>query len=469
LWVLSQSTRMAIPGNLRCEVMDMEGFQVDLASSWKMAMVLSLLAEIVLFCNRDARCDSLFKAADVFEKGRKLSSQFGMKPVTNLIFVQVDEGMEEDERTVILEKLKSMVPGIEIQTFDLPQLRNKNKKDHEFITFHDEMKEAVGSLIGKFKFKNTDAVAAKARSVANLLDAFNEGDFLKLADMSSEFLKLDCERLFKSHLAIYRNLQIQRALTLKLPTVDTTLEEFAGKFDPFEPDLTLSNFYVQGKSDEFIKEFLEKQEKVDVLGFYHPFWMDRVQDLRAELERNSKIMSQKERDFQNEVKIVIEEAKERLQRYKATLKFNQKIEGDGSKFLRSKEVDAKGKKMNALADYTSYFLLVSQENEALKSMWTAQIEKAKWISPCQAQGKMVCINGHKVRRADNIQCDKKVKNEHGEELVCGGFWYWVDGPENYSMCNGPYCKTIKFMDPGLKCANCGNDLLCKVRPSDFYP
>jgi hypothetical protein len=40
-------------------------------------------------------------------------------------------------------------------------------------------------------------VASKARSVANLLDAFNEGDFLKVADMSSELLKTDCERLFK--------------------------------------------------------------------------------------------------------------------------------------------------------------------------------------------------------------------------------------------------------------------------------
>lgn len=80
---------MALPGNMRWEVMDMEGFQVDLPSSWKMAMVLSLLAEIVLFCNRDARCDNLFKAATVFEKGRELSTKFGMKPVTKQIFVQV--------------------------------------------------------------------------------------------------------------------------------------------------------------------------------------------------------------------------------------------------------------------------------------------------------------------------------------------------------------------------------------------
>jgi hypothetical protein len=89
LWVISSQIRMQLKGNMRWEVMDMEGFQVDMASSWKMAMVMSLLAEIVIFCNRDARCDNLFKAANVFQKGRELSTKFGMKPVTKQIFVQV--------------------------------------------------------------------------------------------------------------------------------------------------------------------------------------------------------------------------------------------------------------------------------------------------------------------------------------------------------------------------------------------
>jgi hypothetical protein len=44
---------------------------------------------VVIFCNRDARYDALFKAAEVFQKGRDLSGQFGMRPVTKQIFVQV--------------------------------------------------------------------------------------------------------------------------------------------------------------------------------------------------------------------------------------------------------------------------------------------------------------------------------------------------------------------------------------------
>lgn len=65
------------------------------------------------------------------------------------------------------------------------------------MTFNEEVLDAVKDIVKQFKFSGGDAVASKARSVANLLDAFNEGDFLKVADMSSELLKTDCERLFK--------------------------------------------------------------------------------------------------------------------------------------------------------------------------------------------------------------------------------------------------------------------------------
>jgi hypothetical protein len=47
------------------------------------------LLEICIFCNRDARCDNIFKAATVFERGRRLAAQLGIVPITKQIFVQV--------------------------------------------------------------------------------------------------------------------------------------------------------------------------------------------------------------------------------------------------------------------------------------------------------------------------------------------------------------------------------------------
>ena len=39
----------------------------------------------------------------------------------------------------MLEKIKEMIPNVEVIPFEIPQLRNKNKKNHEFITFNDEI------------------------------------------------------------------------------------------------------------------------------------------------------------------------------------------------------------------------------------------------------------------------------------------------------------------------------------------
>lgn len=74
-------------------------------------------------------------------------------------------------------------------------------------------------------------------------------------------------------------------------------------------------------------------------------YLDKVQDLQVQKEREAKITNQAEREFMNETNEIIEVAKASLLKYIGTLKFNQKIEGDGSKFLKTKEHDAKGKKL----------------------------------------------------------------------------------------------------------------------------
>lgn len=44
LWLLSKDARKNLPADINWECVDMEGFQVDLMSSWKMAMVLCVLS-----------------------------------------------------------------------------------------------------------------------------------------------------------------------------------------------------------------------------------------------------------------------------------------------------------------------------------------------------------------------------------------------------------------------------------------
>lgn len=89
--------------------------------------------------------------------------------------------------------------------------------------------------------------------------------------MSSELLKTDCERIFKAQLAIYKNQQIQRALTLPLKDLDTSFENWMGAVPPFTCDFTQSNFFVVGRSEEVIEKIFDelmKAEKVDPAEYY---------------------------------------------------------------------------------------------------------------------------------------------------------------------------------------------------------
>lgn len=57
----------------------------------------------------------------------------------NFLIEKVEEGIEDELKSDVLEKIKEMIPNVEVITFEIPQLRNKNKKNHEFITFHEEI------------------------------------------------------------------------------------------------------------------------------------------------------------------------------------------------------------------------------------------------------------------------------------------------------------------------------------------
>lgn len=69
-------------------------------------------------------------------------------------------------------------------------------------------------------------------------------------------------------------------------------------------------------------------------------------------------------------------------------------------------------------------------------MWDAQINRSKWICPVSAQGKLKCKNGHKINE-DIVFCKSQLdKPDAKGKLVCGGTWYWVDGPLRWAICRG---------------------------------
>lgn len=95
-----------------------------------MVMILSILAEVVIFCNRDARNDALYKAVDFFSKGIIQCKNLAMPPITKQVLVQVDRKKFNDKKALqeITDKIKTILkdmPEITVVAFFIPQVSTK--------------------------------------------------------------------------------------------------------------------------------------------------------------------------------------------------------------------------------------------------------------------------------------------------------------------------------------------------------
>ena len=58
IWMLKESERMNIKGNIGRDILDCEGFQVDEIKSWKYVMIISFICSEIIILNRNTRIDT---------------------------------------------------------------------------------------------------------------------------------------------------------------------------------------------------------------------------------------------------------------------------------------------------------------------------------------------------------------------------------------------------------------------------
>jgi len=138
-------------------------------------------------------------------------------------------------------------------------------------------------------------------------------------------------------------------------------------------------------------------------------------------------------------------------------------------FIENKKaLEERGVGFGIKPNWTSFYKYYEQEKACVKGMWEAQINKAKWKAPVSAQGKLKCKNGHKINE-DIVCCMSPLdKPDIKGNTVCGGIFYWVDGPLRYAKCRG-VCGNVLKLPTTISCFKCGSDTLCEIRPSNYYP
>ncbi|EGG15818.1 hypothetical protein DFA_09487 [Cavenderia fasciculata] len=453
---MSREARMKSPVPITKEVMDMEGHDHSLERSWKLAMLLSVMCEEVVLCNRDARSIVLIQAVEVFKKGMDQSKVLGMKCVTKQMFVMVKRLRDAPE---ILSTLSNIIPDMEFIPFTVPQFTDDQITLMETpLDFHPDMVNAIKTgILDKINPRlDTQALSSKAESIQLLLDAFNKGDFSNLGLVGKQLFLNGCKRIMNEVISIATQINLAKT---KEVTLDMTFQEFfqdvSGGLDV---DFTQSTFYIKETCDAYIDEFFSSPSipNADLMFIYQSQYDHKIAKL-TEAKAIAEQTDQNKRTFLEFVKEINDNAKHKLNIYIDKLKFGETQVPDKSTFIDDSSIVDLQQLVDKEPDFTIFYQYYDTAVTLIPQKCQDQENRAKWKMPIQAQGDLTCKKGCRLG-GDFIICKP-----------CGGdcYWYWIDGPTVMSKgCLKK--KSFLEVEPNLTCFRCESPVNCTVRPNLSY-
>lgn len=467
VWMLSKETKRKLTYDSDWELLDMEGFQDSSKPCWTMAMVLSVLAEVVVFCSRDARADVLLKAAAVFAMGMKCCEQLSMPFITKQVFIQIQSDMYRNSAKVsdIIAKVKGILrtPEIEVIAFCIPEIETNCMEE---VPFNPKIAEAVQDLLKKFKLdKNSQAASAKAAKLKGLLKAFNERNFDECDAQSRNFFRLDCERIWQTAVLAKRAEHNAEASKTELTSPNTTFEQFMGQPDWEVKVCFKDSPYYNEKHEQLLETWYPLEKRfIRMPDIYREYYDIKKKVLESKLEQERQLKAAHRSEFRQLQETAIKTAKERLTKYIGTLeKYRPLFENIDFRrwesFVDETELKAYIKDKPDLfvkPDWSEFESEYKTMKNELKNGWDLQIQKAKWVAPVKAQGELICENGHKL--TDDVVCGKS---------TCNGKLYWIDGPNEIVICIE--CNDIWKTSTSLTCKSCKAKSKATIRPSMYIP
>ncbi|KAH3745845.1 hypothetical protein Pelo_12773 [Pelomyxa schiedti] len=502
IWMLSLEYRRSLETTSDWEPLDVEGFQSDDEGCYRLTMVMALLSEVVVFCNRNPRYDDLFKAARTLASGLKLCERFSLKSPIKMVFVQLRPGEETEIIQKLLEKVKSLLPeGIQVQVFFLPELRGVSTN----AAFSPEFIAATRTLVSMFKFGPLIAAAAKKTMLEEMIRNVNSNSENECKETAKKFFRQDCDRIMMTVKAQETLLHTKRAVDLHVCSGDTTLAQYVGNpVFPTSYHFEESPYYSNGASS--IANDLDAEcippLQLELQEIYKKHFTLKMNTLKVEQEEERKRQEEErkrqaeEQKRQEEARSVMEAERikrnaaveeARLNSLKAQLEAKIEEAITAGKRRALAELSAadvhrplwdrvrlsawddliKNEKLQAEALARTHVRLANPgsrwhsfrdwyegQKDVIRVRWDTQIQNAKWHAPVMAFGDMHCNNGHSLNTA--VSCG-----------TCNGGIYWVDGPHCVIACQT--CGRPWMTDLTTVCGKCGAGAKCRIRESTYLP
>lgn len=154
IWILKESERMKIMGNIDRDILDVEGFQIDEIKSWKYIMIISFICSEIIILNRNSRLDDTRKVLNIIKNSLKKMRESNIPKILKTIYIQIDD---EDEIPKFEGKLSeigfstTLLENINIKPIYIPIFEKKTLKKFKgnvlnFPEYIDDVSKSLKNL-----------------------------------------------------------------------------------------------------------------------------------------------------------------------------------------------------------------------------------------------------------------------------------------------------------------------------------
>ena len=267
IWMISDAERRKIPINIKKDILDVEGFQVDDIKSWKYIMIIAFLSTDLIILNRNPRFGDVRKMLKIIESSLKKMRKMNIIRLLKVIYIQTNKDPNKQKP---IEKLledyqfdKNAFEGIKFKYLYLPSISPdelENEKDlMHFSNYRNKFDEILNLLISTNYYNS-------ASSLMDWVDMFNEtinGNSGFNVQTILKELESDFNGVYNRYENKIKNELSQKINKLKkLESINETFDQFIKKqndlnfkFEIKNEDLT---FY---GGNEYFNNYYEKLKK----------------------------------------------------------------------------------------------------------------------------------------------------------------------------------------------------------------
>ena len=441
LWVLKEKERRNIPIQIDRDIIDVEGFQIDELKNWKYTMIISFLSSDIIILNRNSRLDDTKKIFEIVRHGLEKMNEYGIPHVLRNILIQVKNisKFEEYKKELNITKVfnKITIKPIYIEILGDRDIKNYNGDILKYDKYFEYIKNILKDLTPK---KNLQSVSTQKEYIDKINEVVNGKGIFDPQEIELE-LRADYERVYNIKKMEKEN---DLLLNTKLDNLTSSNEDFNDFINRHNIDFSFTvddndlYFHGWGLEKIYIKisknpSFTFKVEKSIFKAKYEALKQYKI--IEEEAIINEDLAAKKMKILEQ-----YEENVQKINNYFSQLKFYEYIyRFNSDKYKFEGEFD------ESLNSYLNEMKLKLESHYKSKEIekrikWKKQIEAAKYKNALQAGGDMTCKNGHYLM---NVVV-------HGD---CGGRLYWVDGDNNYAICEK--CDKVFQVGDPLYCSGCG--------------